>query len=52
MTDFVEQLKENHQLHSLILGGGAYYAMNKNESKDALKYGVVAGIGSLIYMKY
>ena len=50
MTDFVEELKQNHTLHGALIGGGVYYLMNKNESKDALKYGVVIGGLSAWYM--
>ena len=51
MTDFVENLKTNHTLHGALIGGGVYYLMNKNGSDKALKYGVVTGIGSMVYMK-
>mgnify|MGYP001129737479 CR=1 FL=1 len=52
MTDFVENLKTNHTVHGIVLGGGVYYLMNKNGSEKALKYGALTGIGSIIYMNY
>ena len=50
MTDFVEKIKENHQVHGLVFGGGTYYLLNKNKNKNALKYGVIVGAISMWYM--
>ena len=50
MTDFVQNLESNHTLHGVGIGIATYYLMNKNGSKDALKYGVVLGGLSMFYM--
>ena len=50
MTDFVEKLKTNHQIHGLLIGGGVYYLMKKNGNDNALKYGVITGLVTGYYM--
>ena len=56
MTDFVqnlkENLKENHNLHATVIAGSVYYVMNKNGNPNALKYGLVKGIATAVYMSY
>ena len=46
----MDDLMNNHKLHGLALGIGVYYLMNKQGSDKALKFGVVFGIGSALYM--
>ena len=51
MTEFLEEIGSNHTLHGVALGGLTYYILSKNKNDKALRYGVVVGVLSAMYMK-
>ena len=46
----MDNLKNNHTLHGALVGLGTFYLMNKNGSDKALRYALVFGLGSALYM--